>query len=132
MLVTLSEAHQHLRLIVFNGESPDDPWLNIWIPIVESAVQAWLKDEWRMYALERDSNGEIVRDSEGNPIPQYDSNGPILNPIVRGAILVELGAQFRFREADGAPQAPSHWGHGYTLGVGATALLNSLRKSTVA
>ena len=132
MIITLAEAQHHLRLIVFGGESPDDPWLNIWIPIIEQEIRAWLKDEWRLYLPEVDSEGEIVRDSNGIPIPQYDSNGPVINPIVKGAALVELGAQFRFREADGAPQVPAHWGHGYAMGIGATALLAPLRRSTVA
>lgn len=132
MLVTLEEAHHHLRLIVFNGVSPDDPWLDVWIPVIERAVRAWLKDEWRLYEWETDSNGDVIRDEDGVPVAAFDSNGPIVNPIVRGAILVELAAQYRFREADGAPQAPSHWGYGYSLGIGATALLATLRKPTVA
>ena len=110
MLVTIDQAKSHLRI---DGDY-DDPWLEMMIPAVSQAALLWLKDESRAY--------------EGT-----DSNDdPVVKPIVQAAVLVELASQYRFREGAGVAQVPSHWGHGYTLSLGATSLLTSLRKSTVA
>jgi hypothetical protein len=132
-LVTMDEARYHLRLDdVGSDGGPDDPWLQIFIPVVSDAIATWLKDEWRLYMPELDSNGDPVLDSEGDPIPALDSNGdPTPRPVVRGAALVELGSQFRFREGEGTNVVPTEAGHGYILSKGATALLAGLRKSTV-
>lgn len=121
MLVTIEEARNHLRI----DGSYDDSWLETWIPGVSQAVLMWLKDESRAYQPEIDSNGDEVVDSNGDPVLT-------VRPLVRSAVLVELASQYRFREGEGVAQVPSHWGHGYTLSVGATALLTPLRKSTVA
>src|SRR5690625_2514049 len=125
MLVSLSEACDHLRI----DDVADDGWLNVMIPAVSQAVLLWLKDDWRAYELEYDDAGEVVL-SDGKPVMRLDEGGqPIVKPVVKAAVLVELAAQFRFREGD-APQVPAHWGHGYTLGIGATALLTPLRRAT--
>ena len=119
-LITIDEARHHLRI----DDDYYDSWLGAWIPAISQAVLLWLKDDSRAYQPEVDSNGDEV----------LDSNGDIeleVKPVVRSAVLVELASQFRFREGEGATQVPSHWGHGYTLGAGATALLTSLRRSTV-
>lgn len=121
-LVSIQEAREHLRIDTL----ADDPWLNTWILIVEDAVRSWLKDEWRLY----EKSGIV--DSNGNPIPLVDSAGQgIVSPRVRGAILVELAMQYRFRDGDQAPAVPSHWGHGHVLCAGATSLLVAQRKATV-
>lgn len=126
MLVSLSEAYDHLRI----DDVADDGWLSVMIPAVSQAVLLWLKDDWRAYELEYDDAGEVVL-SDGKPVMRLDEGGqPIVKPVVKAAVLVELAAQFRFREGD-APQVPAHWGHGYTLGIGATALLTPLRRATV-
>lgn len=114
MLVSLEDARAHLRIDSFSGESPDDAWLEIMIPAISEAVLLWLKDEERAYEV----------DSEGE-------RGDV-RPVVRAAVLVELASQYRFRESEGAAHVPAHWGHGYNLGIGATALLTPLRRSTVA
>jgi len=96
-------------------------------------VRTWLKDDWRLYLPERDSAGAVITDTDGDPIPAEDSNGnPITHPTVRLAVLLELASQFRFREGEGDNVVPPDAGHGYTLSKGATALLASLRKPTVA
>lgn len=105
MLVTIEQAKDHLRI----DSEADDTWLAGWIPAISQAVLLWLKDETRAYDDE-----EMVK------------------PIVQSAVLIELASQYRFREGDGAAQVPANWGHGYTLSLGATALLTPLRKSTVA
>ena len=126
MLVTIEEACHHLRI---DGDD-DDAWLSIMIPAVSQAVLLWLKDESRAYVVEVDSSGTPAVDSNGDLVFEEDSNGPIAKPVVRMAVLVELASQYRFREGEGVAQVPAHWGHGYTLSVGATALLTPLRKST--
>jgi len=131
-LITIEEAREHLRIDDFNGMSADDAWLNVMIPAVSQAVLLWLKDESRAYVIEVDSSGNQVVDSNGDPVFEEDSNGPVAKPIVRAAVLVELASQYRFREGEGVAQVPAHWGHGYTLSVGAASLLTPLRRSTVA
>ncbi len=120
MLVTLEQARVHLRI----DHDADDAWLNVMIPAVSEAVLLWLKDPMRAY--------ETILDSSGDPVVVEDSNGPITRPVVRSAVLLEVATQYRYREGEGAPQAPEHWGHGYTLSPGATSLLTPLRRPTVA
>lgn len=133
-LVTKAEARAQLRLDDFDSAGgPDDLWLDIWIPAVSEAVATWLKDDWRLYVLLRDSAGDTILDSSGDPEVELDAQGdPIVRKQVKGAVLIELASQFRFREGEGENVVPEHEGHGYTLSKGATALLSSLRKSTVA
>lgn len=128
-LVTLTEAKGHLRC----DSDADDAWLNIFIPAISQAVIAWLKDDWRAYEPELGSDGEPLEDSNGDYVYLLlDSDGDYIpKAMVKAAVLVELGQQYRFRDGSGAYSVPAHWGHGYTLGAGATALLTPLRKTTV-
>lgn len=119
-LVTIDEARAHLRI---DGDI-DDVWLESAIPAISQAVLLWLKDESRAYQPDVDSNGDVVVDSNDEPVL-------MVRPIVRMATLVELATLYRYREGEGNTGVPQHWGHGYTLSVGATALLTPLRKSTV-
>ena len=133
-LVTIDDARQQLRLdeIDSNGGA-DDAWLALAIPGVSESVRSWLKDDWRLYLPERDTAGEVITDTDGDPIPAEDSNGnPITHPTVRLAVLLELASQFRYREGEGENVVPADAGHGYTLSKGATAILAGLRKPTVA
>ncbi|NLG54761.1 MAG: phage gp6-like head-tail connector protein [Rhodococcus sp.] len=129
-LVTLDEARDHLRL----DEGPDDTWLATWIPVVSEAVALWLKDEWRLYQPEVDSDGEPVLDSDGRPVVVLDSDGePVVRWAVKAACLVELASQYRFREGEGKDNVmPADAGHGYVLNKASTALLAPLRRPTVA
>lgn len=127
-LVTSAEAIQHLRL----DQTADLPWLAIFIPAISEAVASWLKDEWRLYVPEMDSGG-IVVDSSGDPVPFVDSNGYTVRPIVKAALLIELGSVYRYREGEGKDNVvPDAAGYGYTLNKASTAMLAGLRKSTVA
>lgn len=126
-LITIAEASAHLRL----DSTADNPWLDMWIPAVSEAVATWLKESWRLYMVYEGPDGPLL-DSNGDPILVLDSNGdPEPRPVVKAAVLVELAQQYRFRDGSGAQAVPSHAGHGYVLGAGATSLLNALRKSTV-
>lgn len=127
--VTPADAREQMRI----DSDADDRWLAIWIPAVSASVAAWLKQEWRLYVLQRDSDGELVRDSAGRPVPAEDSNGePILHPAVIAATLLELSSQYRFREGEGDNVVPADAGHGYVLSKAATAQLVPLRRTTVA
>lgn len=130
-LVSFEDAKHHLR--IDDDDDSHDEWLALFVPAVSEAVASWLKDRWRLYLPARDSDGEVVLDSDEIPVPAEDSNGdPIVHPIVRAAVLIELASQFRFREGEGDNRVEAHEGHGYTLSKTATALLSGLRKSTVA
>lgn len=135
-LVTLEECYAHLRLdeVDSNG-SPDDPWLQVFIPAISQAVALWVKSEARLYIPEVDSNGQVILDSSGEPVPELDSNGnPTPLPVVRAAVLVELERQYRSRggEDDTFVEDFGNAGYGYVLGRGSTALLTPLRRPTVA
>jgi len=132
-LITKEQAYVQLRLDTDSEGSPDDPWLDIFIPAISDAVATWLKDEWRLYVPELDSAGQPVLDSNGDPIPQQDSNGDfIVRPAVRGAVLIELERQYRSRGGEDDTDVDASAGHGYVLGRGATSLLSGLRRSTIA
>jgi len=127
-LVTIEQARIHLR----TDTDADDAWLGMMIPVISGAVFSWLKDEWRAYVPATDANGVVIEDSNGDPIPFEDSNGLTVKPLVVGAVLVELAQQYRYRDGSDAAAVPSHWGHGYVLGAGASSLLSGSRKSTIA
>lgn len=133
-LVTVDDARHQLRLDEPGSDGgPDDPWLAIAIPAISEAVRLWLKADWRLYLPARDSAGDVVVDSAGDPVPAEDSDGPIVHPTVRLAVLVELASQFRFREGEGKDNVVTpDAGHGYVLNKASTALLSALRRSTVA
>lgn len=127
--VTRDDAREQMRI----DSDADDRWLAIWIPAVSASVADWLKQEWRQYVLQRDSDGALVRDSAGRPVPAEDSNGElILHPAVIAATLLELASQYRFREGEGDNAVPADAGHGYVLSKAATAQLAPLRRTTVA
>jgi len=128
-LVTNAEARAQLQI----DDDAHDAWLGIWIPLVSDAVARWLKDDWRLYVVELDEDGEPVIDSNGDQVPEIDTSGHYeVKPAVRAAVLLELASQFRFRDGDGVATVPIEAGHGYTLCNAATNLLSPLRKSTVA
>ena len=127
-LVTIQEARAHLRLDDFDSAGgPDDPWLAVWISACSEAVLTWLKDPWRAFVPLLDTSGDPILDSSGDPEPS-----DVVRFQVKAAVMIELASQFRFREGEGDNAVPSHEGHGYTLTKGATAILNGLRRSTIA
>lgn len=128
-LVTLQEAYEHLRLDYDSNGSSDDAWLTVFIAAISEAVSAWLKVDARLYVPEVDSSGETLLDSAGDPIPAYPL---VVRPVVKAAVLIELGSQYRFREGEGMDNVvPDAAGWGYVLNKTSTALLTPLRKSTV-
>jgi len=127
--VTPADAREQLRI----DSDADDRWLAIWIPAVSTSIAAWLKQEWRLYLLQRDATGEVVLDDSGVPVPVADGAGePIVHPAVVAATLLELASQYRYREGEGENVVTADAGHGYVLSKAATAQLVPLRRSTVA
>lgn len=127
-LITDEQVRAQLRLDA--PESDSDPhglWIEIWIPAVSQAVSSWLKNEWRLYVPELDSEGAVVEDSNGDPIPTS-----VVHPLVIAACLYEIASAFRFREGEGDNRVDQAEGHGYVLSKTATAMLTPLRKPTVA
>lgn len=132
-LIAKEDAYSHLRLDVDSSGSPDDSWLDTWIPAVSEAVRTWLKDDWRLYVPELDSAGEVVRNSDGDPVPALDSSGePIVRSVVKAACLIELASQYRFRDGEADNAVTPDAGHGYVLNKASTAILTPLRRTTVA
>ena len=132
-LIEIDDARLHLRA----DDTDSDEWFHLWIPVVSQAILSWLGDTWRLYELQRDSKDKIVTDENGVPIPMRHPDGrPIIHLLVRGAALIELAEIYTKREGEGrsyVTQAGNSGGAwGYTLSAGATALLQGLRKSTVA
>lgn len=126
-LVSIEDARAQLRLDGDTSGGPDDVWLGIFIPAISSAVLLWLKDEWRAYVPMQDTAGDVILDTEGDPIPS-----DVVQPVVRSAVLVELASQLRFREGEGKENVVTpDAGHGYVLNKVSTALLTPLRKPTV-
>lgn len=132
-LVTLDQARQHLRLDSDSDGGADDAWLTTFIPAVSEAVALWLKDEWRLYVPLLDSNGDVILDSNEDPVPQTDGGGnPVVRDVVKAATLIELSSQYRFREGEGIDNVVTpDAGHGYVLNKASTSLLAPLRKTTV-
>lgn len=129
-LVTVEEARQHLRLDAGDsGGGPDDLWLEIFIPAICEAASLWVKDEARLYSPQIDSSGDVVLDSSGEPIPAEPLT---VRPVVKAAVLLELSSVYRYREGEGKDNAVTpDAGHGYVLNKASTALLTSIRRSTV-
>lgn len=127
--VTPADARDQLRI----DSGADDTWLAIWIPAVSASIAAWLKQEWRLYMLQRDAAGELILDTAGLPMPVMSDDGePLLHPSVIAATLLELASQYRYREGEGDNTVPADAGHGYVLSRAATAQLAPLRRTTVA
>lgn len=128
-LVTLQEAYEHLRLDYDSNGSSDDAWLTVFIAAISEAVSAWLKVDARLYVPEVDSSGAPLLDSAGDPIPALPL---VVRPVVKAAVLIELGSVYRYREGEGVDNVvPDAAGWGYVLNKTSTALLTPLRKSTV-
>ncbi len=127
--VTPADARDQLRI----DSGADDAWLAIWIPAVSASIAAWLKQEWRLYMLQRDAAGELILNTAGLPMPVMSDDGePLLHPSVIAATLLELASQYRYREGEGDNTVPADAGHGYVLSRAATAQLAPLRRTTVA
>lgn len=124
MLITLQEASDHLR----RDASDDDSDLTLKIHAASAAVMNYLKHNVLAYEPEYDSSGDIVRDSNGLPVPAVDSNGDMIARFeVKAAVQLMLGELYKNREAEQGGEIPTQWGYGY-LPRPVVALLYPLRE----
>lgn len=128
MLVTLAEAKNHLR--VEQDDTDQDADISAKVLEASASVLTYLKGA-PIGAVERDAQGAIVRDSNGDPTYQYDSNGAlIVRPEVQAATLLLVGEYYKHREAEQAGEVPTQWGYGY-LPRPVVAILYPLRDPAV-
>ena len=88
-LISKADAYEHLRLDYDSDGSADDGWLDIFIPATSEEIALWLKDEWRLYVVEVDSEGAIVLDSDDEPVIELDSDGASARQRRRGTGLFD-------------------------------------------
>lgn len=119
MLVTLQQARDHLR----SDTDADDADLTLKIEAAAAAVLDYLGD-----FVPRDSQGDPFMDSQGDVVGVK----PAAMARIRNAVLVTVAYLYRERDGSQEHAVPTQWGYGYALPQGATALLYSLRKPTVA
>lgn len=119
MLVTLQQARDHLRA----DTDADDTDLTLKIEAASAAVLDYLGD-----CVPRDSQGDPITDSQGELVGVKSR----AMARIRNAVLVTVAYFYRERDGSQEHAVPTQWGYGYSLPQGATALLYSLRKPTVA
>ena len=119
MLVTLQQARDHLRA----DNAADDDDLTLKIQTASDAVIDYVGN-----LVPRDSQGDPFTDSQGQII------GVKERALARMKLATLVAVAYFYRERDGSQEyaVPTQWGYGYSLPHGATALLYSLRKPTVA
>lgn len=110
MLVTLQEASDHLR----RDQAEDDTYLELLIRAASQAVVTYLGSMNRAYYPEIDSNGNFEYDSNGDPVPELDSNDdPVIRDDVRWATLIYIGELYKHREAEQDGAVDPQFGYGY-------------------
>ncbi|AOV02391.1 head-tail connector protein [Delftia tsuruhatensis] len=119
MLVTLAQARDHIR----SDTDADDADLKLKIEGASAAVVDYLGS-----FLPLDSAGDPLEDSQGDLVGVK----PRAMQRIRNAVLITVAYMYRERDGSQEYAVPTQWGYGYALPQGATALLYSLRKPTVA
>lgn len=105
MIVDVATLKEHVRI----DTNAEDAYLQTMLEAVEGAVIRWCGDETRLY-----------------------DTSSVVYPEVKLAILVEAARQYIQREG---PQQKNHvewFMRGYTLGEGATAILQPFRMPRIA
>lgn len=121
--VTLAEASLHLR----RDTVDDNADLTLKIQAASAAVKNYLKSA-SPWEPEIDTFGDVVLDSQGDPVLVEDSAGdPVPRPEVKQAVLYLLGIFYRDRDG----QEMEKWQHGF-LPFPVTSILYPLRTPTLA
>ena len=119
MLVTRQEAKHHCYVT----HDSDDTLIDAQIKAASGIVLNYLKTKRGLYESEYDENGDLVYDSNDNPVPVVDSSGQkLIREEVKAAVLIMVGILYRDR--DGSEM--QKWDTGY-LPAPVTALLYPLR-----
>lgn len=128
MLVTLAQASAHLR----RDTSDDDADLTLKIEAASGTVLNYLKGKRYLYVPEYDSDGDVVLDSDGYPVPELDSDdAPVVRQEVKTATLIMVGELYKNREAEQGGAIDAQFGYGY-LPRSVVALLYPLRDPALA
>lgn len=128
MIVTLAQAREHLR----SDTTADDNDLRLKIEGASGAVLNYLKNTGSPWEPERDSNGDVVYDSEGYPVDYLDSAGErVYRREVQNAVLILVGEFYTNRAGEQQGAIDSKFGYGY-LPRPVVALLYPLRDPALA
>lgn len=119
--VTLEEAKWHLRV----SDTLHDSHIEILIGSASGAVKSYIKTA-SAYEYERGADDEYLLDSNDEYILDSDSNGNIVKPEVKSAVLLLIGEWFLNREGAGAEYVHM------VLPAPVLALLYPLRDPTLA
>lgn len=123
MYVTLDRAKAHLNM----DHDEDDSLITTYVQAASGAVKSYLKSG-SPYEVERDSNDDPVRDSNGNPEYVHDSNGDkVIAGAVEAAVLILVGHLYKNRDEN--PDSAFEAGY---LPKPVTALLYPIRDPALA
>lgn len=125
-LITLEEAKAHLLV------DHDDDDMDIWRKLQEAsaAVLTYL-DGAPTGQPQRDEQGGIVRNAEGDIEYLRDGDELVIRYEIKAAVKLLLGELYKHREAEQDGEIPSQHGYGY-LPRPVVALLYPLRKPAFA
>lgn len=126
MLITLEEAKAHLLM----DHDADDADITDKVLEASGAVLTYLKGA-PVGQPERDEQGAIVKDSNGDVVYMQDSNGLVIRYEVKAAVKLLLGEFYKNRDATQDGEIPAQWGYGY-LPRPVVALLYPLRDPALA
>ncbi|ORL58109.1 head-tail connector protein [Pseudomonas putida] len=127
-ILTLNEAKTHLRV----DHDFDDSDIEAKLLEATAAVLTYMKGS-PLGEPERDSEGAIVKDSNGDVVYQHDSNGLVIRFQIKAAIKLMLGELYKSREGAQEGQVSSNYDYGYGyLPRPVIALLYPLRDPALA
>lgn len=107
-LITLEEAKQHLYI----DHDADDNYLTAQIAAASGAILTYLKGS-PIGQPQRDEQGAIIKDSNGDIQYEYDSNGLIIRYEIKAAVKILLGEFYKNREAAQDGEIDKSLGYAY-------------------
>lgn len=126
MLITLEEAKAHLLM----DHDADDADIANKVLEASGAVLSYLKGA-PIGQPERDEQGAIVKDSNGDVVYMQDISGLVIRYEVKAAVKLLLGEFYKNREAEQDGDVSAQWGYGY-LPRPVVSLLYPLRDPALA
>lgn len=125
-LITLEEAKAHLLV----DHDDDDIDIERKLQEASAAVLTYL-DGAPIGQPERDEQGAVVRDDDGEIVYLRDGDDLVVRYEIKASIKLLLGELYKHREAEQDGEIPSQHGYGY-LPRPVVALLYPLRKPAFA